>query len=350
MTGIAIVGRGAMGSTHARALASLGRAEQIKYVVTRSLGGIAEAAPPASVINDFDVALNDPDIDVVSICTPTGTHRELAVRALRAGKNVLLEKPIALTMHDGRAIHEEALRSGKVFMVAQVVRFFDGYRQLRHDIAEGKLGTLVSARATRLSSTPDWAEWLRDYAEAGGMLVDFGIHDCDQMNLLLGEPIEVSATGTGPVGPVETTITYRDGGVGQVLSFADLRAGVPFRSSIEVVGTEGFAQYEYAAEALKTGGDESSRFSRVSRYALAAAGHDTELHLDAEEPYARQFEYFLDCVAEGIEPGLCPTSSALTALEVALAATKSLVLGVPVQLNAAPSGAGGKRESDAGSS
>lgn len=346
MTGIAIVGRGAMGSTHARALASLGRAEQIKYVVTRTAGGVAEAAPAAAVVTDVDVVLNDPAIDVVSICTPTGTHRELAVRALRAGKNVLLEKPIALTVDDGRAIRDEAQRSGKVFMVAQVVRFFAGYRQLAGDVAAGKLGRLVSARATRLSSKPDWADWLRDFAEAGGMLVDFGIHDFDQMNLLLGEPREVSAigvaaagtaatgaaatgtrSGIAAAGPVETTITYRGGGIGQVLSFADLPSGVPFRSSLEVVGTAGFAQYEYAAA--------SENSAAVSRYSISAAAHSSQGALGAEEPYARQFEYFLDCVAREAAPDFCPTPSALVALEVALAATKSLELGVPVRLDAA---------------
>ncbi|QYH35078.1 Gfo/Idh/MocA family protein [Salinibacterium sp. M195] len=331
MTGIAIIGRGAMGATHARALASLGRAEQIKYVVARTAGGVAEAAPGASVISDFEVVLNDPEVDVVSICTPTGTHRELAVQALRAGKNVLLEKPIALTMDDGRAICDEAQRSGKVFMVAQVVRFFDGYRQLADDVAAGKLGRLVSARATRLSSKPDWADWLRDFAEAGGMLVDFGIHDFDQMNLLLGDPVEVSATGpslTGArnaTGPVETTITYRDGGIGQVLSYADLPSGAPFRSSVEVVGTGGFAQYEYAAE--------SPVSPAVSRYSLSAVARDSRVSLAAEDPYARQLEYFLDCVAREAEPSFCPTPSALVALEVALAATTSLELGAPVRLD-----------------
>lgn len=343
MTGIAIVGRGAMGSTHARALASLGRAEQIKYVVTRTAGGVAEAAPAASVIDDFDVVLNDSEIDVVSICTPTGTHRDLAVRALRAGKNVVLEKPIALTMDDGRAIHEEAQRSGKVFMVAQVVRFFEGYRQLAGDVAAGKLGQPVSARATRLGSKPDWADWLRDYSEAGGMLVDFGIHDFDQMNLLLGDPIEVcakgpaatgsrtgAAAGRSATGPVETTITYREGAIGQVLSFADLPVGVPFRSSLDVVGTGGFAQYEYAAA--------SSQSPAVSRYSLSAQAHHAQDFLGAEDPYARELEYFLDCVAQGAEPDFCSTPSAVLALEVALAATKSLHLGAPVAVGSVASG------------
>lgn len=110
-----------MGLAHARALTSLGGAEQIRYVVARIAGGAIEAAPAAMVVDDFDVVSNDPDIDVVSICTPTGTHCKLAVCALRAGKNVLREKPSTLTMSDSLTLQDEASRSGKVFMIAQVV-------------------------------------------------------------------------------------------------------------------------------------------------------------------------------------------------------------------------------------
>jgi predicted dehydrogenase len=332
MAGIAIIGRGMMGSRHADAVAALGRAAEIRYVVARTAGGHLEAAPSATVIDDFSVVLDDPDIDVVSICTPTGTHRELAVRALRAGKNVLLEKPIALTMRDGRAIYDEAIRSGMVFMVAHVVRFFEGYRLLHSDAAEGKLGQLVAARATRLGSKPDGAAWLQDFVEAGGMLVDFGIHDFDQMNSLLGQPLTVKATGSEVHGPVETTVTYEGGGVGQVLSFTDQKNGVPFRSSLEVVGTDGFAQYDYAAETPQQPGAGPPRLSRVSRYSLSTADYDSTVDLDVDEPYARQLEYFLDCVERGAKPGRCPTPSALSALEVALAAQESLRSGSSIEV------------------
>jgi len=304
--GIAIVGRGVMGSAHAHALASLGRADQIRYVVARTPGGTIEAVPCATVVDDLEIVLADPDIEVVSICTPSGTHRELAVRALAAGKHVLLEKPIALTLEDSRAICDAAERSGTIFMVAHVVRFFEGYRLLERDVAAGKIGVALSARAVRSSSRPEWSDWLRNYSQAGGILVDFGIHDIDQLNLLLGEPVEVTATGPVPFGPIETTIRYRSGAVGTVRSFADLAVDEPFRSSIEVCGTGGVARYEFAAEA-------------------------------AEDPYARQWEYFLDCVSQDVSPELCPPSAAVAALEVALAATKSLELGVPVRVKPAAS-------------
>ncbi|MEV8252869.1 Gfo/Idh/MocA family oxidoreductase [Rhodoglobus sp. NPDC076762] len=315
MTGIAIVGRGAMGTRHARALASLGRAADIRYVVARSPGPPLEAAPTALVIDDFNRVLRDDAVDVVAICTPTGTHRQLAVQALRAGKNVLLEKPIALTMADAREIAQEAHRAEGIVMVAHVVRFFEGYRLVRRDVAAGLLGEVLSARATRLSSAPDWADWLRNDAESGGMLVDFGIHDCDQVNLLLGRPLEVSAVQAVPGGPVESTIRYEGGRVGQVLSFSGLAPQVPFRSSIEIVGSHGVARYEFVAA--------SHDRAEVSRYSLSTGDTAVSLDLAPEDPYATQYEYFLQCVATHAQPVECTTPEAIDALQVALAATRS---------------------------
>tara|TARA_R110002051_G_scaffold33172_1_gene74768 strand:- start:2050 stop:3006 length:957 start_codon:yes stop_codon:yes gene_type:complete len=313
--GIAIVGRGVMGTAHAQALAALGRAEQIRYVVARTLGATLEAAPRATVVDDLEIVLSDPDVHVVSICTPSGSHRELAVRALAAGKHVLLEKPIALTLEDSRAICDAAERSGTIFMVAHVVRFFEGYRLLARDIAAGKIGAPLSAQAVRAGSRPEWSDWLRNYSQAGGILVDFGIHDIDQLNLLLGDPVEVTATGPVPFGPIETTIRYRSGAVGVVRSFADLPTDEPFHSSIEVRGTAGVARYDFAAGS-------------------AEALENAEA---AEDPYARQWQYFLDCVAQGVAPEWCPPAAAVAALEVALAATKSLELGIPVRVKPAAS-------------
>lgn len=327
MTGIAIVGRGAMGSRHAHALAALGRADDIRYVVARSAGPSLAAAPLAPVSDDFNRVLRDSAVDVVALCTPTGTHRELAVQALRAGKSVLLEKPIALTLADAREIEREAHRSAGIFMVAHVVRFFEGYRRVQRDVAAGLIGEVHSARAARLSSTPDWAEWLHIDAESGGMLVDFGIHDFDQLNLLLGQPLEVSATQGAPQRPVESTVSYDGGRVGQVLSYSDLAPGLPFRSSIEVVGSHGVARYEFVAA--------SHGSAEVSRYSLSTVDSEVSVALAAEDPYANQYEYFLRCVETTTHPVECPSSGAVVALDVALAATRSRASGERVRVGSA---------------
>ena len=158
MTTIAIIGGGYMGRTHAAAWAEVGEGRGIRYVCSRHpVDGFADA-PNARSVTDLGVVLADPEVDIVSVCTPTDTHREIAVRALLAGKHVLLEKPIALSIADAHAISAAASSTGQTLMVAHVVRFFEGYRRARTDVEAGRIGTVLSARARRLITKPDAAK------------------------------------------------------------------------------------------------------------------------------------------------------------------------------------------------
>lgn len=327
MTTIAIIGSGYMARTHAAAWSALGYASGIKYVCSRHPGTTFDEAPGARIVTDLTAVLGDPAVDIVSICTPTATHREIAVRALNAGKHVLLEKPIALTIADALAISAAAASSDRVLMVAHVVRFFEGYRRARTDVEAGSIGTVLSARARRLITKPDTPWWFDD-AQSGGVVVDVGIHDFDQMNLFLGVPVAVTSTSNDPLGPTETTIEYRSGAIGQVLTFAGVPAGAPFTSSLSLVGTDGILDYDFSADAPTA----AAGFSGVNSYRLATVGGSTSATLTALDHYTRQVEYFLECVHAGTDPAFNPTASAVRALEVALAARQSLLTGETVPL------------------
>ncbi|MDJ0334172.1 Gfo/Idh/MocA family oxidoreductase [Salinibacterium sp. G-O1] len=321
MTTIAIVGQGYMARTHAASWAKLGFAENIKYIQTPRPGEPLEHAPSATFVTDLDAVLADPEVDVISICSPTDSHPEIAIRALRAGKNVLLEKPIALTISDALKIRDAARDSGAIMMIAQVIRFFKGYQLLRDDVRDGHLGTVLSVRGSRLSNRPDWAKWWHDEERSGGVVVDFSIHDYDQLNLFLGEPVAVSAVSVSTLGPIETTVEYRGGGVGQVLSFADTAQGVPFTSSIEALGTKGMAGYDFAAAAPTAGA------SGVNVYSRSGVNGSESREIEGDDPYTAQVEYFLDCIRHTRQPGLSTTESAIRALEVSLAARQSIATG-----------------------
>ena len=248
MSSIAIIGQGYMGNAHSAAWANAGEADAIKYICTpRPKEGSVPLANKARYISDLDVILQDSDVKFVSVCTPTPTHKEIAIALLAAGKHVLLEKPIALTLADAKAIADAAAKSSGSLMVAHVVRFFLGYQKLRAASDSGELGTVFSVHARRFSPKPSWATWLGDETQSGGMLVDFSIHDFDQLNMYLGNPVEVFAMQTSPSGPTEITVTYENGGIGQVQSFMDVTEGVPFTSTIDLLGTKGMAHYEFSA-------------------------------------------------------------------------------------------------------
>jgi predicted dehydrogenase len=333
MVGIAIVGRGGMGRAHARAWSELGLGENIRYVVSRQPGAMLEDAPAARSTTDLDEVLRDPDIDVVSVCTPTTTHAGIAVRALRAGKNVLLEKPIALEPSDAIAIRDAAAQSPGILMVAHVVRFFGGYRALRDAVTAGETGTVLSVRAERLSGIPGPSPWWHDEAQSGGMLVDFAIHDFDQLNLFLGTPVSVSARRGTASGPIEVSVDYAGGGLGQVTAFMGLAEGFAFSSSIELLGTTALAEYRFTGALSEAG--SNSDLSEAGSSSLEGRPVLTRevgrpLDFDARDPYAIQAEYFLDCVAGGAEPELAPADSAIEALVLSLAARESLATGRPV--------------------
>ncbi len=305
MHGIAIVGAGKMGRAHAAAWSRLGLGERIRYICTRSPGTAPPLAPSARVVTEFDDVLADPEVNLVSICTPTPSHAELAVRALRAGRHVLLEKPVALDLRGAAAIMAADAASDAVLMVAHVVRFFAGYQRLRHEVESGRIGRARAAWASRSSAAPTWAAWLADEARSGGMLVDFAIHDFDQLNLHLGRPVAVTTVETGPTGRFESRIEYAEGGVGHVVTNPQLPAGSPFESSLEVRGTAGTVSFRYPDAA-------------------------------PDEPFVRQAAYFLDCVETRRPPEACPPESAVLALRLALAARESLRSGRTIEIPESP--------------
>ncbi|MHC5798054.1 Gfo/Idh/MocA family protein [Lacisediminihabitans sp. FW035] len=327
MTGIAIVGRGAMAHAHARAWSELGLGDQILYVNTLTAEAPLPHAPLAHFEADLDVVLADPRVTIVSVCTPTPTHAPIALRALRAGKSVLLEKPIALTMSDAMALRDEAARSPGTLMVAHVVRFFDGYRSVRRSVESGMLGQVLSVRAGRFSPAPRPSTWWHDESMSGGPVVDFSIHDFDQLNLFLGVPLSVTARLSSAGGPVEASVDYEGGGLGHVIGFMGMPPGFTFASTLDLVGAAGIATHGYA------GALDSGTLSSVpDTVRLQTAAGVTEHLIAAHNPYRHQAEYFLECVRAASAPAYCPVDAAVLALAVALAARESLQTGAPVDI------------------
>lgn len=330
MSNIAIIGQGYMARTHASAWNSLG--QNITHVCTPRPRGVFEEAPDAEVVTDLAKVLDDSQVSIVSVCTPTPTHREIAIAALEAGKNVLLEKPIALTVEDAAEIHKAEESSSGLLMVAQVVRFFPGFAQVFEAMNRGAIGKVVSARGHRMSIRPDWAQWWLDESKSGGTLVDFAIHDFDQMNLFLGEPVAVTSVANGDFGPFHTSIEYRSGAIAQVLSHTDLPPGSTFMSGIQIIGDGGVFEYEFNAGSATDSGSSASQFESVGLRGFTPARMVHEFPADAD-PYTEQARYFLECVSSETTPDRSTTAAAIRALEVSLAARESLTSGQRVEIS-----------------
>lgn len=327
---LAIVGAGFMGSAHAANYASLGDRVRVKSVVGLSPERAAQVARTVDASSGVDLAavLGDPEIDAVDICLPTPLHREAAEQAFAAGKDVFLEKPLALTAEDAEAIVAAAAHSGRIFMVGLVLRFWPEYVALHRLVERGDLGRPKAVFAQRLSPPADWADWLRDRAQSGGTAIDLMIHDFDQMNALLGTPRSVYASEPEP-GHVHAVVEYADGGSGIAEGSMAMPRSYPFSSDIRVLGERGVAEYAFSAAPVEgegnIGASSSARGLRIHPV-------DAEMHVEevaSADPWGPEIEYFVSCLEQGRQPDQGTGEQALWALKVSLAANRSLASGRP---------------------
>jgi len=162
----------------------------------------------AQILSEEEVLAND-QIDGVVVCTPNFLHEDLAVRALNAGKHVLVERPVALTADGVRRIHDAAEASGKLVLAGMAHRYRADVAALRALISSGELGDITSVRGAWLNRrVPTLRRTWRQRSEeaGGGALMDLGVQALDTSLWLLGYPevARVSASIYGDVGGVES--------------------------------------------------------------------------------------------------------------------------------------------------
>jgi predicted dehydrogenase len=139
--------------------------------------------------------LANPKIDVIDICLPPAAHAEVAIAALKAGKHVFCEKPIALSAADANRMVKTAGAVGKQLMIGQVLPFFPEYGYAYETARRGKLGRLLGGHFKRVISDPLWLKDFYDPQKVGGPMLDLHVHDAHFIRLLCGMPQAVFATG-----------------------------------------------------------------------------------------------------------------------------------------------------------
>lgn len=140
------------------------------------------------VFTDYKDLLKDNEIDAVSIVTPTFTHANIVIDALKAGKNVLCEKPPALTADEVRECAKTAKETGKLLMYAFVCRFRSHIQYLKNYIDSGKMGRFTYAETARISRCIAFNGWFSDKKKSGGFILDCAIHELDMALYLMGYP------------------------------------------------------------------------------------------------------------------------------------------------------------------
>lgn len=151
-----------------------------------------------TAITDYNVALNDPEVDAVSICAHTNMHYEISIAAMRAGKDVLSEKPVGRTYDESLEMMKVQEETGRILVIGVVNRYNYYVNKIRDLVREGALGeiyhTYVSFRAQR--SIPGLGgEFTTKAVSGGGALMDWGVHYIDLVMYILGDPKISSVSG-----------------------------------------------------------------------------------------------------------------------------------------------------------
>ena len=324
MIRIGLLGAGFMGTTHGHAYTQI-PGVQVAAVFDRNLDKAEQLAQEISsrVVKDFARILNDSSVDVIDITLPTPFHPDFAIRAFEAGKHVILEKPIALSLSDADAILEAAHRSGKFLMAAHVIRFWPEYMAMLEIIQSGRIGKPLIATAYRLSNMPQWADWFRDPQQFGGAVLDLQIHDLDFMNLLFGKPINVNAIGvqdeTSGWNHVITQLEYPEGRA-SVEASCIMPRDFPFTAGLRVLCEGGVLEYHF-----RGGGASFEQGQPISYLLLHEPGQPSQsIHFPPGDGYLNELKYFIRCVEFNTPPDRITPSEARLAVETALLSRQAL--------------------------
>jgi predicted dehydrogenase len=204
----------------------------------------AAAYPGARAFKSVEEAVADPEVDALYIALPVAMHAGAAIAALRAGKHVLCEKPMAMNFSEAERMVAEGVASGRVFGVSYYRRLYPRLLRAKHLIAEGAIGRPVLAEG----NCHGWLEseeraWLRDPALAGGgPLFDIASHRIDAMSFLFGKAEIATGIMSNAVHKlaVEDSATVVMRFAGGVHGIVDVRwnSRIP-RDQFRVIGSEG---------------------------------------------------------------------------------------------------------------
>lgn len=320
---IAVCGLGFMGSTHLKALKNVKEAELVAVVsdvpqkltgdlsaIQGNLGGPGEKWDFSHLkkYNNVYDAIRDKDIDAVDLCLPTHLHKPVTIEALRAGKHVLVEKPMALDGAECDEMVEEGEESGRVLMVAQVLRFFPEYVSLRETLWSKTLGEVRAAIFRRRCAGPTWQRWVYDKSRSGGGVFDLVIHDVDFCLQVFGQPEAISAIGYEKL---ENGVDWLTG----TLYYPNIPGGIVIQGGWHHPKTFPFSM-EYSVVADGATLEYSSAGRPATQYNADA---ETPMDVKQQDGYEAELRYFAECCVEGKKPEFCPPSESSLAVKLCLA-------------------------------
>lgn len=291
-----VVGLGMMGRNHVRVWDEVVEEAELVAVADPDPAAVASATAGrrARGFDDADRMLAEEELDLVSVVAPTSLHLPATLAALRAGANVLVEKPIAATRDEAQSMIEAAAAAGRMLTVGHIERFNPAIRELRRRLEAGELGRIFQISATRLGPFP---ARIRDV----GVVVDLAPHDLDVMRFLVGaEPVRIYAETEQRIHTEHEdlftgTVRFANG----VLGVLNINWVTPTKRRIlTVTGERGMYVADYISQDLV--------FHANPEAGTVSEGDMTRLEVRRAEPLAVELREFARAVRDGGPPPVDP--------------------------------------------
>ncbi|WP_019004103.1 Gfo/Idh/MocA family protein [Cohnella laeviribosi] len=317
----AVIGTGSISDFH---LKSYARHPDAELVAVCDLNAErarkkADQFGAAKSYSDYKELLADPDIDAVSVCTWNNTHAEISIAALRAGKHVLVEKPLCTTVEEALRIQEAVEETGKQLMIGYVRRYDPNARLLKEFVDKGEFGDLYYAKASSIRRHGNPGGWFADRSRSGGgPLIDIGVHMIDLCWYMMGRPKAVTVSGNtyrklGNRANIRNLSHYKaadwDPKVNTVEDLAS--AMIRFENGASLQVDVSFALHAQKDEAsIKLYGDKGG-FEIDPEIVIVTEKHDTILNVTPqtdhrgfhfEAAFQSEIDHFVECVREGRKP------------------------------------------------
>lgn len=319
MIKVGLIGCGFMGSMHANCYNNIADAKVVAVAdVRREKAEELAALSGAAIYATGRELIEKADVDVIDICLPTYLHAEHALLAMDKVKYVFVEKPVTLTLAEGKALIEKAEKTGAQVQVGQVIRFWDEYVELAKIIKSGKLGRVVNANFRRLSPLPTWGwqDWLFDMKKSGGAGQDLHVHDIDYVLSLFGEPVKFYSA--------KSTLGRENDYVATLMQYGDFVVSVegtwalpgtyPFTATFRVVFEKGVVENQGGKFLCYTDeGVEEIKIEKVQLEGGVSGGNVSDLG-----GYYNELVYFCDKAAKGEAVAEATVKDAVASLDFLL--------------------------------
>ncbi len=339
MLKVGLIGAGFMGQMHGSVYAVLPKTKLAAVTDLQEEGAQKVAEPQgAAVYTDFSEMLANEELDMIDICLPTYLHCDYTVKAARARKHVLCEKPMALSLEEADKMIRSTEAAKVKFMVAHCIRFWPEYVYLKQLTQDGTLGELSAISCSRLSPpvTWTWEDWMSDPQKSGSAVMDLHIHDVDFILYLMGRPYSVFAEGIREAHSWNHIFTvYNYDGKKTALAEAGWRTTpeFPFSMAFRAYFEKGVVEFNSGRQPSLTVYPEGQKsHSPQIKKPKVQGKTKTAGNIADLGGYFNEIQYFVTCILENTEPAVVTPEDARASVEIVLAEIKSAETGREVKV------------------